>query len=113
MSRKPSLLASALKSSEPETLPAPRQPSAEPKAAVVSPPLPQKVEPQGGSYVPPSRANKTAKTHHLPPAYWETLEEISFRTRDEKGKRVPQERLVAEALNLLFVKYKYPQVRDE
>ncbi|EGO93218.1 hypothetical protein APM_3734 (plasmid) [Acidiphilium sp. PM] len=41
------------------------------------------------------------------------MEEISFRTRDEKGKRVPQERLMAEALNLLFVKYNYPQVRDE
>jgi hypothetical protein len=65
------------------------------------------------SYVPPSRVNKAGRTHHLPPAYWEILEEISFRTRDEKGKRVPQERLVAEALNLLFMKYNYPQVRSE
>ncbi|MER9586063.1 hypothetical protein [Mesorhizobium sp. M0276] len=49
---------------------------------------------------------------YLPPAHWETLEEISFRTRDPQGKRIPQERLVAEALNLLFVKYNYPQVRE-
>jgi hypothetical protein len=65
-----------------------------------------------GTYVPPSRANKSAKTHHLPPAYWETLEELSFRTRDDKGKRIPQERLVAEALNLLFAKYNFPVVRE-
>ncbi|WP_234892952.1 hypothetical protein, partial [Sinorhizobium meliloti] len=55
---------------------------------------------------------KTAKTHHLPPAYWETLEEVSFRTRDDKGKRIPQERLVAQALNLLFAKYNFPVVRE-
>lgn len=48
---------------------------------------------------------KTAKTHHLPPVYWETLEELSFRTHDDKGKRITQERLMAEALNLVFVKY--------
>ena len=113
MSRKPSLLASALKTGEPETtVPVGKAPT-EPKAAAVTAPREQRAEHQSGAYVPPSRANKTAKTHHLPPAYWETLEEISFRTRDEKGKRVPQERLVAEALNLLFVKYNYPQVRDE
>ncbi|RVL79436.1 hypothetical protein CN140_21690 [Sinorhizobium meliloti] len=41
----------------------------------------------------------------MPPAYWETLEEVSFRTPEDKGKRIPQERLVAEALNLLFAKY--------
>ena len=45
-------------------------------------------------------------------AYWETLEELSFRTRDDKGKRIPQERLVAEALNLPFVKYNFPVVRE-
>jgi hypothetical protein len=67
---------------------------------------------QGGSYVAPSRAKKSAKTHYLPPAYWETLAELSFRTRDPQGKRIPQERLVAEALNLLFVKYNYPLVRE-
>lgn len=106
MSRKPSLLAAAIKteataSSEPtltDTLAEPR-PVARPA-------------PAAGSYVAPSRANKSAKTHYLPPAYWETLEELSFRTRDGAGKRVPQERLVAEALNLLFLKYNYPQVRD-
>lgn len=65
-----------------------------------------------GSYVAPSRVNKTAKTHYLAPAYWQTLEELSFRTRDAQGKRVPQERLVAEALNLLFMKYNYPPVRE-
>ncbi|MDW9708602.1 hypothetical protein GOC00_07850 [Sinorhizobium meliloti] len=48
----------------------------------------------------------------MPPAYWETLEEVSFRTRDDKGKRIPQERLVAEALNLLFAKYNFPVVRE-
>lgn len=29
-----------------------------------------------------------------------------------QGKRIPQERLVAEALNLLFAKYNLPVVRD-
>ena len=109
MSRKPSLLAAAIKTTEqpatapvtPATSPAP----AEPNLAAHNP---QPV----GTYVPPSRANKTAKTHHLPPVYWETLEELSFRTRDDKGKRITQERLVAEALNLLFAKYNFPVVRE-
>ncbi|ASP82901.1 hypothetical protein [Sinorhizobium meliloti] len=48
----------------------------------------------------------------MPPAYWETLEEVSFRTPEDKGKRIPQERLVAEALNLLFAKYNFPVVRE-
>ena len=103
MSRKPSLLATAIKTAEqhvsaPEALPEPQG------SAPASQPA--------GSYVAPSRANKTAKTHYLPPTYWETLEELSFRTRDDKGKRIPQERLVAEALNLLFVKYNFPVVRE-
>jgi hypothetical protein len=108
MSRKPSLLASAIKTAD--------QPAAAPTIADVSEaPAELKrrtrtVQPTG-SYVAPSRANKTAKTHYLPPAYWETLEELSFRTRDTQGKRIPQERLVAEALNLLFAKYNYPVVR--
>jgi len=109
MSRKPSLLASAIKTAE--------QPAAVPAAEDVSDTL---VEPTrrastaqpAGNYVAPSRANKTAKTHYLPPAYWETLEELSFRTRDPQGKRIPQERLVAEALNLLFAKYNFPVVRE-
>ncbi|MCY1741041.1 MULTISPECIES: chromosome partitioning protein ParB [Hyphomicrobiales] len=109
MTRKPSLLAAAMKTAE--------QPASVPKAPTTSD---TPAEPKGharglqpaGSYVAPSRLNKTAKTHYLPPAYWETLEEISFRTRDEQGKRIPQERLVAEALNLLFMKYNYPQVRE-
>lgn len=98
MSRKPSLLAAALKpaeKSEPAVVEAPASP-----------------KPAATSYVAPSRSGKSAKTHYLPPAYWSTLEELSFRTRDENGKRVPQERLVAEALNLLFAKYNYPQVTE-
>lgn len=114
MSRKPSLLASTLQKEDTAptataTAPAVPEPA---KAAVVrskSAPVEQPPTP----YVPPSRANKTGRTHHLPPAYWQTLEELSFRSRDEKGKRVPQERLVAEALNLLFAKHNYPLVRDE
>lgn len=106
MSRKPSLLATAMKTTE--------QPAAVPEASTVSdrPAVPKRSAPSAGSYVAPSRANKTAKTHYLPPAYWETLEELSFRTRDPQGKRIPQERLVAEALNLLFMKYNFPQVRE-
>jgi hypothetical protein len=109
MSRKPSLLATAIKTPEqpaaaPATLTAFDTP-AEPKRAAAS-------SQPAGTYVAPSRANKTAKTHHLPPAYWETLEELSFRTRDDKGKRITQERLVAEALNLLFAKYNFPIVRE-
>lgn len=109
MSRKPSLLATAMKSAE--------QPATAPAAPALfeTPAAPKRsaaaVQP-AGTYVPPSRANKSAKTHHLPPAYWETLEELSFRTRDDKGKRIPQERLVAEALNLLFAKYNFPVVRE-
>jgi hypothetical protein len=109
MSRKPSLLATAIKmADQPATAPAAPalfETPAEPKRGARSP------QPTG-TYVPPSRANKSAKTHHLPPAYWETLEELSFRTRDDKGKRVTQERLVAEALNLLFAKYNFPVVRE-
>ena len=109
MSRKPSLLATAIKTPE-QPATAPAAPAASdsttaPKRAAGGP------QP-AGTYVPPSRAGKTAKTHHLPPAYWETLEELSFRTRDDKGKRITQERLVAEALNLLFAKYNFPVVRE-
>ena len=110
MSRKPSLLATAIKTTE--------SPATEPATlAVLDTPTEPKRSARGqqpaGTYVPPSRANKSAKTHHLPPAYWETLEELSFRTRDDKGKRVTQERLVAEALNLLFAKYNFPVVRED
>ena len=104
MSRKPSLLATAIKTTE--------QPASTPE----TPPEPQGSAPAsqpGGSYVAPSRANKLGRTHFLPPAYWETLDEISFRSRDEKGKKIPKERLVAEALNLLFAKYNYPVVRED
>ncbi len=106
MSRKPSLLAAAIKTAEqPAPMPAePETPTEPPRRARSSQPT--------GSYIAPSRANKSAKTHYLPPAYWETLEEVSFRTRDEQGKRISQERLVAEALNLLFMKYNFPQVRE-
>lgn len=111
MSRKPSLLAHALKIEEPVASTAAeattKKNSADVSAGSTGPTRPS------NSYVPPSRVNKAGRTHHLAPAYWDTLEEISFRTRDEKGKRVPQERLVAEALNLLFVKYNYPQVGSE
>ena len=103
MSRKPSLLAAAIKTAE--------QPASAPEA----PPEPQGSAPgsqSAGSYVAPSRANKLGRTQFLPPAYWETLEEVSFRSRDEKGKRIPKERLVAEALNLLFSRYNYPGVRE-
>lgn len=112
MSRKPSLLASTLQKEEPAPpTPAPAV-TEQPKAVAVRA-KPARAEQPATPYVPPSRANKTGRTHHLPPVYWETLEELSFRTRDEKGKRVPQERLVAEALNLLFAKHNYPVVRDE
>ena len=104
MSRKPSLLAAAIKTAE--------QPASAPEA----PPEPQGSAPgsqSAGSYVAPSRANKVGRTHFLPPAYWETLDEVSFRSRDEKGKRIPKERLVAEALNLLFAKHNYPVIRED
>ena len=110
MSRKPSLLASAMKSADartPEVETAPAQAVAEERRSRPAVPAAQ-----AGNYVAPSRANKSAKTYYLPPAYWETLAELSFRTRDPQGKRIPQERLVAEALNLLFVKYNYPVVRE-
>lgn len=109
MSRKPSLLATAIKTAEqPATAPAAPTESDTATALKRAAGSPQ----PAGAYVPPSRAGKTAKTHHLPPAYWETLEELSFRTRDDKGKRITQERLVAEALNLLFAKYNFPVVRE-
>ena len=109
MSRKPSLLASAIKTAEP---PATVPTITEVFDTPVEPKRRARSSQPAGSYVAPSRANKTAKTHYLPPVYWETLEELSFRTRDPQGKRIPQERLVAEALNLLFAKYNYPLVRD-
>ncbi len=113
MSRKPSLLASAMKSADaraPEAETAPVPAAAE--VAEERKSRPAVPAAQAGNYVAPSRANKSAKTYYLPPAYWETLAELSFRTRDPQGKRIPQERLVAEALNLLFVKYNYPVVRE-
>lgn len=91
MSRKPSLLATATKTKPPRRARSP-QPA--------------------GNYVAPSRADKTARTFYLSAAYWEKLEELSFRTRDENRRRTPQERLVAEALNLLFLKHKFPPVRE-
>jgi hypothetical protein len=65
-----------------------------------------------GTYIPPSRAGKTAKTHHLPPAYWEDAGRSQLPNPRGQGKRIPQERLVAEALNLLFAKYNFPVVRE-
>ena len=109
MSRKPSLLATAIKTPE-QPATAPAAPAASDSA--IAPKRAAGGPQPAGTYVPPSRAGKTAKTHHLPPAYWETLEELSFRTRDDKGKRITQERLVAEALNLLFAKYNFPVVRE-
>ena len=109
MSRKPSLLASAIKTAEP---PAAALAVEDVSDTPVEPKRHARTSQPTGSYVAPSRANKTAKTHYLPPAYWETLEELSFRTRDTQGKRIPQERLVAEALNLLFAKYNFPVVRE-
>lgn len=97
--RKPSLLALAIEAPAPKIVPVSTE-------KVETPPAPTR-------YVSPSRARKSARTHHLPPAYWKTLEELSFKTRDDSGKRVPQERLVAEALNLLFGKYNFPLVRDD
>lgn len=106
MSRKPSLLATAIKTAEqPTTMPEASEPLVEPQGSTPG-------SQPAASYVAPSRANKLGRTHFLPPAYWETLDEVSFRSRDEKGKRVPKERLVAEALNLLFAKYNYPVVRE-
>ena len=104
MSRKPSLLATAIKTAE--------QPASAPEAPLEPKGIVPASQP-AGSYVAPSRANKLGRTHFLPPAYWETLDELSFRSRDEKGKRIPKERLVAEALNLLFAKYNYPVVRED
>ena len=109
MSRKPSLLASAIKTAEP---PAAALAVEDVSDTPVEPKRHARTSQPTGSYIAPSRANKTAKTHYLPPAYWETLEELSFRTRDTQGKRIPQERLVAEALNLLFAKYNFPVVRE-
>jgi hypothetical protein len=103
-------LAAVIKTVE-QPAPAPVTPAAS-DAPPAEPKRGARRAPPAGTYIAPSRANKTAKTHHLPPAYWETLEEISFRTRDSQGKRVPQERLVAEALNLLFAKYNFPVVRE-
>ena len=61
MSRKPSLLATAIKTAEqPATAPALFETPEEPK------PTTRSTQP-AGSYVPPSRANKTAKTHHFLP----------------------------------------------
>lgn len=106
MSRKPSLLATAIKTVE-QPAPAPEASKA-PVEAQSSAPGSQPTR----SYVAPSRANKIGRTHFLLPAYWETLDEVSFRSKDEKGKRIPKERFVAEALNLLFAKYNYPVVRE-
>lgn len=121
MSRKPSPLAAAISGPKQETAaPAPQvvEPEAkQPEAPATS--LPQAAAATDANttaaranYVSPSRAGKTAKTFHLPPIYWETMEEVAFRTRDENGKRSTQERLMAEALNLLFQKYNYPVVRE-
>lgn len=106
--RKPSLLAAAIKSDATQL--APELEPTQQASNVVAGSSP--ADRPAIAYVAPSRANKSAKTHYLPPAYWETLAEISFRSRDENGRRIPQERLLAEALNLLFVKHNYPQVRD-
>lgn len=76
------ILDTAIKTAE-QPAAAPAAPAAsdtpvEPKRPAASP-LP------ADTYIPLSRAGETAKTHQLPPAYWETLEEVSFRTRDDKG----------------------------
>lgn len=110
MAKKPSLLQAAMKSGEG---PAEQLPNTTPQVEQQPAPAQERVGKPATTYIAPSRAAKSAKTHYLPKAYWETLEVVSFHTRDENGKRVPQERLVAEALNLLFTKYNYPVVRED
>lgn len=108
MSRKPSLLAAAIAKEEaPASLPEqaaekPKGRAAKPAAQAQDAPSPS----QHPGYVAPSRASKKARTHFLHPDYWETLRELSHRSR------TPQERLVAEALNDLFAKHNFPQVRE-
>lgn len=119
MSRKPSLLAATIAKNE---APAPEAP-AELAQAAAEAIQPTKTRAGKGDskgppskqpgYVPPSRRDKTSRTFMLTPAYWDTLAELSFRSRDERGKRIPQERFIAEALNDLFAKHNYPQVREE
>lgn len=113
MSRKTSMLAAAIAAAPADTTPQPQETA--PKAPAKAPERPHAELPPSlkpGSYQAPSRAGKMARTHYLPPAYWDTLAELAFRSRDERGKRVPQERLLAEALNLLFLKHNVPAVRD-
>lgn len=117
MSRKPSLLANAINSSaglSSSEVTETASPShvLDPQSSAAGAATQTGARSGNVAYVPPSRANKSAKTHYLRPEYWTTLEELSFRTRDGQGKRVPQERLVGEALNLLFAKYNYPVVRE-
>ena len=75
MSRKPSLLATAIKTAE--------SPATEPAAPALfdtptEPKRPARGQQSGGTSVPPPRANKSAKPHAPPPAYSETLEGLCF-----------------------------------
>ena len=103
MSKKPSLLATAIRQDESA---AEQTPAPAPVEARRAAPAPRPAETVPAAYVAPSRAAKRARTHYLHPDYWETLREISYRTR------IPQERHLAEALNDYFAKLKFPQVRE-
>lgn len=91
MSREPSLLATTIKAAE--------QPAAAPAARSRREPTFRRRGQDGQK--PPFAAGLLgdAGRSQLP-------------NPEDKGKRIPQERLAAEALNLLFAKYNFPVVRE-
>ena len=121
MSRKPSLLAATIAKNDTPATPAPvevQEAAAEAIADQTSKRQPVRrrgeVPPsRRPGYVPPSRRDKRSRTFMLSMDYWDTLAELSFRSRDENGTRISQERFIAEALNDLFAKHNFPQVREE
>jgi antitoxin-like ribbon-helix-helix protein len=67
----------------------------------VEPPQPT---PEPGAYIPPSRRTKKTFTAWMDKAALEQLKDLA------SHKRVPQQKLIAEAFNLLFEKHGLPPI---
>jgi Ribbon-helix-helix domain len=69
------------------------------------PPTPEPAEaPVPGAYIPPSRRTKKTFTAWMDKAALEQLKRLS------EHKRIPQQKLIAEAFNLLFEKHGLPPI---
>lgn len=65
-----------------------------------------------GSYLAPSRGNKTGIQVWVDPTVVNQLKMLGLEQLDDRGRARKQQDLLKEALNLLFVKYGKPEIAN-